>query len=183
MTATSFERYRHDLRRIEMLDAETERDLARRWGAGDRAAGDRLVETCLPFVISIAREYRHWGVPLEDLVQQGNIGLLRAAARFDPQRECRLATYAATWIRGEVRECATRSHRIVRVGSTHTERVALRRFRDGSASSAEELAERSGMPVGRAARSGRCSRNGTRRSMPALRARRRRSIAWHLPTL
>jgi RNA polymerase sigma-32 factor len=108
------------------------------------------VRACLPFVISIALEYRRWRVPLEDLVQQGNLGLLRAAAKFDPERGCRLATYAAPWIRAEIREYVVRTHRIVRLGSTHTERAAIRRFRDGSAATPEELAARSGMPVSRA---------------------------------
>lgn len=149
MSLTSLDRYRHDLRDVHTLDAETERELARRWAAGDRAAGDRLVAACLPFVITIAREYRRWGVPFEDLVQQGNLGLLRAAAKFDPDRECRLATYASTWIRGEIREYVVRAYRIVRIGTTHTERTALRRFRDGSAKSPEELAAKSGMPLAR----------------------------------
>lgn len=149
MNVTSIDRYRRDLRGVVTLDAQTERELARRWAAGDRAAGERLVSACLPFVITIAREYRRWGVPFEDLVQQGNLGLLRAAAKYDPSRECRLATYAATWIRGEIREHAVRSYRIVRIGSTHTERTALRRHRDGSATSPEELAARSGMPLAR----------------------------------
>lgn len=150
MPLSSYDRYRHDLRGAAPLDADTERELARRWAEGDRDAGSRIVVACLPFVISIAREYRRWGVPLEDLVQQGNLGLLRAAARFDAERACRLVTYAATWIRGEIREYVTRTHRIVRVGTTHTERIALRRFRDGSAASAEDLASASGMPLARA---------------------------------
>lgn len=149
MDVTTIDRYRRDLRGVGTLDAETERALARRWAAGDRAAGDRLLAACLPFVISIAREYRRWGVPLEDLIQQGNLGLLRAAAKYDPARGCRLATYAATWIRGEIRDHVVRCHRIVRLGSTHTERAALRRYRDGSASSPEELAAKSGMPLAR----------------------------------
>ena len=82
-TATSLDRYRASLKRVEVLDAEAERELAERWSDGDQAAGARLIESSLPFVIAIAREYRRWGVPLEDLVQQGNLGLLKAAAKFD----------------------------------------------------------------------------------------------------
>ncbi|MGH7294056.1 MAG: sigma-70 family RNA polymerase sigma factor, partial [Polyangiaceae bacterium] len=94
--------YRESLADVVPLDRETERDLARRWRAGDRKAGDRLVTACLPFVISIALEYRRWGVPLEDVIQQGNLGLLRAASKFDLSRDCQLATYAAYWIRAEI---------------------------------------------------------------------------------
>src|SRR5690606_6523610 len=103
------ERYRASLQYIELLDAESERELAARWLEGDRRAGDRLVEASLPFVLRIAREYRRWGVPLDDLVQQGNLGLLKAAAKFDPDKNCRLVTYAAYWIRAEIRDYVVRS--------------------------------------------------------------------------
>jgi RNA polymerase sigma-32 factor len=92
--------YRESMASVEALDRESERELARRWRAGDKRAGDKLVTACLPFVIAIALEYRRWGVPLEDIVQQGNLGLLRAASKFDLNKDCRLATYAASaWAR------------------------------------------------------------------------------------
>ena len=103
-TATTLDQYRASLRRVETLDADAERELAREWADGNQAAGARLIESSLPFVISIAREYRRWGVPLEDLVQQGNLGLLKAASKFDPDKNCRLITYAAYWIRAEIRD-------------------------------------------------------------------------------
>lgn len=146
---TNFDRYRHDLRDLAPLPPAEERDLARRWAAGDRAAGQKLVEASLPFVIRIAKEYRRWGVPLEDLVQQGNLGLLRAAAKYDPDKECRLVTYAAYWIRAEIREYVVRGYRIVRLGSTRTERRALRSFRRTGVANVEELAQKSGMPLAR----------------------------------
>lgn len=146
---SQLDRYRHDLRDIEQLDPATERDLARRWAAGDSGAGSRLVEASLPFVIRIAKEYRRWGVPLEDLIQQGNLGLLRAAAKYDPDKECRLVTYAVYWIRAEIREYVIRSYRIVRLGTTRTERRALRSFRRTGVESVEELAASSGMPLAR----------------------------------
>jgi RNA polymerase sigma-32 factor len=127
------------------LDRDAERDLARRWRAGDRRAGDKLVTACLPFVVSIAIEYRRWGVPLEDIVQQGNLGLLRAASKFDPARECRLATYAAYWIRAEIRDYVVRAYRVVRLGTTKAERRALRAYRSTRESDAGALAEVSGM--------------------------------------
>ena len=91
----SLHAYRRSLANVQVLDRDTERELARRWIAGDKRAGKRIIEACLPFVVSIALEYRRWGVPLEDIVQQGNLGLLKAAEKFDPGRDCRLATYAA----------------------------------------------------------------------------------------
>ncbi|MFW6051264.1 MAG: sigma-70 family RNA polymerase sigma factor [Myxococcota bacterium] len=147
---TSVDRYRASLAHVETLDAVTERALAVAWRAGDREAGRRLVEASLPFVIRIAREYRRWGVPLEDLVQQGNLGLLKAAAKYDPGKSCRLVTYAAYWIRAEIRDYVVRTYRIVRLGTTRTERRAMRSYRRRGAESAEELAEQSGMPRGRA---------------------------------
>lgn len=148
--ATSLDRYRASLKRVEILDAEAERELAQQWADGDQQAGALLIESSLPFVISIAREYRRWGVPLEDLVQQGNLGLLKAAAKFDPEKKCRLITYAAYWIRAEIRDYVVRSYRIVRLGTTRTERRAMRAFRRKSVESPEALAEESGMPLTRA---------------------------------
>ena len=137
--------YRNSLSNVHPLDREAERKLAKRWIKGDLKAGEKLVEACLPFVISIALEYRRWGVPLEDIIQQGNIGLLRAARKFDPARECRLATYAVYWIRAEIREYVVRAYRVVRLGTTKAERRALRAYRTTKESDPEKLAAVSGL--------------------------------------
>src|SRR5262249_21681699 len=138
--------YRQSVAEIVPLDREVERELAQRWRTGDKRAGDKLVTACLPFVISIALEYRRWGVPLEDVVQQGNIGLLRAAEKFDLDKECRLATYAAYWIRAEIRDFVVRAYRVVRLGTTKAERRALRAYRKTRETDVAELARVSGMP-------------------------------------
>jgi RNA polymerase sigma-32 factor len=96
-------------------------------------------------VLLIAREYRCWGAPLEDIVQQGNLGLLKAALRFDPARECRLVTYAAYWVRAEIREYVVRGYRMVRLGTTKGERRALRAFRKTHELDPVRLAEMSGL--------------------------------------
>jgi RNA polymerase sigma-32 factor len=132
-----------------ILDRETERELAVRWRAGDERAGRKIIEACLPFVISIALEYRRWGVPLEDIIQQGNVGLVRAARKFDPEKECRLATYAAYWIRAEIREYVVRAYRVVRLGTTKGERRALRAYRTTGESDPTRLAAVSGLTVER----------------------------------
>lgn len=137
--------YRQSLANVQVLDREVEQELARRWRAGDARAGSRIVEACLPFVMSIAIEYRRWGVPLEDIVQQGNLGLLKAVEKFDPERDCRLATYAAYWIRAEIREYVVRSFRVVRLGTTKSERRALRAYRTSKVSDPKSLAEMSGL--------------------------------------
>jgi RNA polymerase sigma-32 factor len=145
----SLKAYRENLSSFAPLDREVEKDLARRWIAGEKRAGERIVEACLPFVISIALEYRRWGVPLEDIIQQGNVGLLRAAKKFDPTKECRLATYAAYWIRAEIREYVVRAYRVVRLGTTKGERRALRAYRTTRETDPVKLAEVSGMDPAR----------------------------------
>lgn len=146
---TALDEYMGSMRGLAPLEAETEQTLAKAFRAGDRAAGDRLVAACLPFVIRIAVEYRRWGVPIEDLVQQGNLGLLKAAEKFDTEKHVRLITYAVYWIRAEIRDYLVRSYRIVRLGTTRSERRALRAFRREGVDNPAQLAERSGMPLAR----------------------------------
>jgi RNA polymerase sigma-32 factor len=137
--------YRGSLAGVVPLSREAERELARRWRAGDRQAGEKLVTACLPFVIAIALEYRRWGVPLEDIIRQGNLGLFRAAMKFDLGKDCRLATYAAYWIRAEIRDYVVRAYRVVRLGTTKAERRALRFYRKTRESDPAALAAASGM--------------------------------------
>lgn len=146
----AFSTYRAELTGQEPLTAEVERDLALRWRKGDQEAGQRLIAACLPFVVTIALEYRRWGLQMDDIVQEGNIGLLKAAERFDPARGCRLATYAAYWIRAEIREYVARSYRIVRLGSSKSERRALRIYRRTRERDPEALAALSGLTKERA---------------------------------
>ncbi len=141
----SLSAYRNSLGEVRPLAREVERDLARRWRAGDTRAGETIVQACLPFVISIALEYRRWGVALEDVIQQGNVGLLRAAKKFDPDKDTRLATYAAYWIRAEIREYVVRAFRVVRLGTTKAERKALRAYRTSKDANTAELARVSGL--------------------------------------
>ena len=128
-----------------LLSAEQERELAARYQAGDRRAGDRLLQAHFGFVLTIAREYRKWGVPMEDIVQQGNMGLLKAAARFQPERGCRMVTYAGYWIRAEIREYVMRGYRVVRLGTTKAERRAIRLYRRTGETNREALASSSGL--------------------------------------
>src|SRR5687767_13342344 len=124
----SFDRYRASLAGTITLSPHEEKELARRWREGDATAGERLIKASLPFVVAVAFEYRRWGVPLEDLVQQGNLGLLKAANKFDPSRDCRLVTYAVYWIRAEIRDYVVRAYRVVRIGTTKQERRAVRAY-------------------------------------------------------
>ncbi|MCU0655871.1 MAG: sigma-70 family RNA polymerase sigma factor [Polyangiaceae bacterium] len=141
--------YRSKLGSFSPLSDIEERTLALAWKKGDKKAGDKLVCACLPFVVSIAMEYRRWGIPLEDIIQQGNIGLLRAADRFEPSRDCRLITYAAYWIRAEIRDYVVRAYRVVRFGTTKGERRALRYYRTTREDDPEILAQHSGLSEAR----------------------------------
>lgn len=129
---------------------EQERKLVIAWRNGDRAAGEELIRSFLPFVVSIAVEYRRWSVPLDDIIQQGCLGLLRASQRFDPSHNVRLVTYAAYWIRAEIRDYVLRSYRMVRLGTTKNERRALRCYRTTLESAPDKLAKASGLSVERA---------------------------------
>ena len=137
--------YREAIARYAQLSAQEERDLAARFRKGDRRAGDQLIAANLPFVLLIAREYRCWGAAMEDIVQQGNLGLLKAALRFDPDRGCRLVTYASYWVRAEIREFVVRSYRIVRLGTTKAERRALRIYRRTRETDPAALSRMSGL--------------------------------------
>ena len=148
-TRTHYDRYRRQVAGFESLEPAQEGDLARRWRAGEREAGKQLIEANLAFVITIAREYRRWGIPMDDLVQQGNIGLLKAAERYDPAHDNRLRSYASYWIRAEIRDYVVRGYRIVRLGTTRTERRAMRAFRAKNVETVEQLVEISGMPEAR----------------------------------
>lgn len=105
--------------RFAMLGAEEERRLVVAWQKrGDEAALERLVGSHLRLVIRIARDNAGYGLPVSDLIGEGNVGLLHAADRFDPERGVRFATYAAWWIRAMIREYALYSRSLVKMGTT-----------------------------------------------------------------
>jgi len=105
--------------RLPLLSPEDEAQLARRWReAQDQTALHKLVSPHLRLVISTAVRFRHYGLPVSDLIQEGNLGLMQAAARFEPAREVRFATYAAWWIRAAIQDYVLRNWSIVRTGTT-----------------------------------------------------------------
>jgi RNA polymerase sigma-32 factor len=132
------------------LTVQEEHRLSRRWRTlQDETALARMVQAHLGLVIRIAMEFRHSGPSMEDLIQEGNLGLTIAARRFDPSRETRLATYATYWIRACMLEHVVRSHGPVRIGTTRSQRKiffglgrARRKLeREGEHADAEMLAE------------------------------------------
>ena len=116
------ESYFRDVRRFSMMKREQEQELGRKHRSGDAAAGKALVTANLRFVVKIAGEYRSSGLPLADLVQEGNIGLMRAVSKFDPERGLRLISYAVWWIRAYIQAYVLRSWSLVRIGTTQAQR-------------------------------------------------------------
>lgn len=119
--------------RQPLLDRDHEWDLARRWREhGDVDALHSLVEAYVRLVVAMAAKYRNYGLPMGDLVQEGNVGLMQAAARFEPDREVRFSTYASWWIRSAMQEFILRNWSIVRTGTTAAQKSLffnLRRLR------------------------------------------------------
>jgi RNA polymerase sigma-32 factor len=112
-------RYLEEVRRSPMLERQEEYGLARRWREhGDRDAFDKLVSSHLRLVVKIAKGYRGYGLPISEVISEGNVGLMRAIERFEPKRGFRLTTYATWWIKALVQEYILRSWSLVRMGTT-----------------------------------------------------------------
>ncbi len=119
----SIEAYAQAVNRIPMLSAEEERNLAERLQQdNDLEAARRLVLSHLRFVAHIARGYSGYGLPHADLIQEGNIGLMKAVKRFDPTMNVRLVSFAVHWVRAEIHEFILRNWRIVKVATTKAQR-------------------------------------------------------------
>jgi len=111
----SLDIYLNEIRRYPLLSRDEELDLARRVREGDVAAKDKLVRSNLRFVVSIAKKYVGNGVPLEDLINDGNVGLVKAAERFDPERGFKFISYAVWWIRQSILVSVSENSRMIRM--------------------------------------------------------------------
>src|SRR5258706_1332184 len=119
----SLESYIQAVNRFPMLSFEEERDLARKFRSeNDVEAARQLVLSHLRLVVAIARGYMGYGLPQGDLIQEGNIGLMKAVKRFDPERGVRLVSFALHWIRAEIHEFVLRNWRMVKVATTKAQR-------------------------------------------------------------
>src|SRR5438128_7993704 len=111
--------YLEEIRRLPMLERQEEYMFAKRWREhGDRDAAHRLVTSHLRLVIKIAKGYRGYGLPISEMISEGNVGLIQAVKRFEPEKGFRLATYAMWWIKAAIQEYILRSWSLVKLGTT-----------------------------------------------------------------
>ena len=121
--AGSLETYIQTANSFPLLTVERERELARRYrGEGDLEAARELVFSHLRVVVAVSRGYLGYGLPQADLIQEGNIGLMKAVKRFDPERGVRLVSFAVHWVRAEIHEFILRNWRIVKIATTKAQR-------------------------------------------------------------
>jgi RNA polymerase sigma factor (sigma-70 family) len=121
--------YLSEISRIKLLTREEEQELARRVRAGDETAKQRMIEANLRLVVQIARRYLNRGLPLPDLIEEGNLGLLRAVEKFEPERGTRFSTYATWWIRQAVTRALANQARTIRL-PVHVELLLTRYARE-----------------------------------------------------
>jgi RNA polymerase sigma-32 factor len=122
--------YLAQIRKFPVLTQEEETQFARRWRQrGDREAAYRLVTSHLRLVAKIAMRYRGYGLPIADVVSEGNIGLMQAVRRFDPERGIRLATYAMWWIKATIQEYVLRSWSLVKISASSAQKKLFFKLR------------------------------------------------------
>lgn len=143
-----------EIGRVPLLNAEQERHLARRVQDGDANAKSQLASANLRLVVSIAKRYTHFGLPLLDLVQEGSLGLMRATEKFDPERGFKFSTYATWWIRQSITRAITQSSRAIRLPESLVQRLRQLHQAEtawmeehGEMPSDEDLAGELGIPV------------------------------------
>ncbi|PKP77888.1 MAG: RNA polymerase factor sigma-32, partial [Alphaproteobacteria bacterium HGW-Alphaproteobacteria-3] len=115
----SLSRYLQEIRKFPMLEPQQEYMLAKRWKEHeDTGAAHQLVTSHLRLVAKIAMGYRGYGLPIGEVISEGNVGLMQAVKRFEPEKGFRLATYAMWWIRASIQEYILRSWSLVKMGTT-----------------------------------------------------------------
>jgi RNA polymerase primary sigma factor len=151
---TAFDIYLEEINKVPLMTREEEREVARRARAGDQRALDQLVQANLRFVVSVAKRYANQGIPIEDLVNDGNLGLIKAAQRFDVDRGYKFISYAVWWIRQSMLLSLSQNSRIVRLPLNRANVLykigKISRELDqelGRAPTAEEIAEHIDVPV------------------------------------
>lgn len=129
--------------RAELLDAETELALARAWrDQRDERALHRLITAYMRLAISMAAKFRRYGAPMNDLIQEASLGLMKAADKFDPDRGVRFSTYAVWWIKASIQDYVMRNWSLVRTGSTSSQKALFFNLKRVQAKLEREAAER-----------------------------------------
>ena len=120
---SSLPRYLREIQRFPMLEPRDEYMLARHWREhGDRDAAHKLITSHLRLVAKIAMGYRGYGLPISEVISEGNVGLMQAVKRFQPERGFRLATYAMWWIKATIQEYVLRSWSLVKMGTSNSQK-------------------------------------------------------------
>ncbi len=152
--SASLDKYLQEIGRKDLITVDEEVELAQKIKQGDQAALDKLVSANLRFVVSVAKQYQNQGLSLPDLIDEGNLGLIKAAQKFDETRGFKFISYAVWWIRQSILQALAEQSRIVRlplnqVGSLNKIGKALQRFEQENERrpSAAELAEQLDVPV------------------------------------
>src|SRR5689334_11755575 len=128
--STGLAHYLAEIRKFPILTQEEETAFTRRWrDQGDREAAYRLVTSHLRLVAKIAMRYRGYGLPIADIVSEGNVGLMQAVRRFDPERGVRLATYAMWWIKATIQEYVLRSWSLVKISANPAQKKLFFKLR------------------------------------------------------
>ena len=128
------QRYLQDIRQFPMLQPDEEYMLAKRWKEhGDTRAAEKLITSHLRLVAKIAMGYRGYGLPIGEVISEGNVGLMQAVKRFDPEKGFRLATYAMWWIRASIQEYILRSWSLVKLGTTSAQKKLFFNLRKAKA--------------------------------------------------
>ncbi|HNT87649.1 MAG TPA: RNA polymerase sigma factor RpoD/SigA [Candidatus Hydrogenedentes bacterium] len=155
----SLSTYLAEISKIPLLSPAEEIRLARLAKQNDGAARRRLIVSNLRLVISIAKKYLYYGLPLQDLIEEGNLGLMKAVDRYDPERGCKFSTYATWWIRQAVTRSLSNQGRTVRIPVYITDNIARYKkvaeelyIRAGRAPTAQEVAEQMDIKVAEAER-------------------------------
>jgi RNA polymerase sigma-32 factor len=122
--------YLYDIRRFAVLEKDHEYELAKRWREhDDRDAADRLVTSHLRLAAKIAKSYRNYGLPISEIISEGNVGLMQALNRFEPEKGFRFATYAVWWIRASIQDYILRSWSLVKIGTTANQKKLFFKLR------------------------------------------------------
>ena len=165
--------YLRDISRTELLTPEEEAELAERVGRGDSEAREHMIRANLRLVVKIAQDYANNGLPLVDLIAEGNIGLMTAVDRFDPDRGAKFSTYSAWWINQSIKRALSNQSKTIRLPAHMVDKIArLRRISAilteelGRVPSDEELSEELGIPTQKISRLKRASQRPTSLDAP-----------------